>query len=510
MFPNNNKNKQNIQYNQFNQFNNPYNNQYNNQYNKQYSQTSQELKVIKDIEIKFFRLLPPLLNQNNLPLSGLYNNLNNIEEDQDNPLQNKFLNFDIVLPSCISIDNLFSLSPSFGRVFAKETLEGLITFTNVSEHEVYIKDLEITLKIDEKPETKTKEQKQLLDIKLPSEGVLLHKKTVYSVKFVSKLDYVSKYTIDINLRARSSVYDYQYNMNKQRYIIKQSGKDYVIVNNSVEVFNSKKLTFDVNYPFKVYDNFHNYQMNKCFIETKIINNTIYPLTLTDLFLCPKSKPDNKLNPIDNLQQLNHNQNHVLLKLIPDNDKDNEKKDCFISKCLTLQPEEETNVIFKIEEPNLFYDENNFILFIKWLNLFDANEKEFTYEFNNKLNTFNEYYKITVIEKPDNNIFVNQNFKITLKLESKNINKKYYVSLGQDILRDNDKNNREIEIIDIIEKKIELNQKKPSNNFILICKSEFLGNVKLPRLKFNLYEENNNKPIQKIYDSLLYFNCISKE
>ena len=210
----------------------------------------QELKVIKDIEIKFYRLSVPLHNINNLPLSGIYNDIENIEEDQENPLQNKFSNFDIASPSNVGIENLFYLNPSFGRVFAKETLEGLITFTNVSEHEVYIKDLQITLKIDEKPETNTKEQKQILDIKLPSEGVLIHKKTVYSVKFSSKLDFVSKYTIDINLKARSSVYDYQYNMNSQKYLIKEKGKDYQIVGGSVEVSNSKKLTFDVNYPFK--------------------------------------------------------------------------------------------------------------------------------------------------------------------------------------------------------------------------------------------------------------------
>ena len=79
------------------------------------------------------------------------------------------------------------------------------------------------------------------------------------------------------------------------------------------------------------------------------------------------------------------------------------------------------------------------------------------------------------------------------------------------MRDNDKfNGREIEIIDIIEKKIELSQKNPTNNFILICKSNFLGNVNLPRLKFLLYEENNNNPIPNVYDALIYFNCVEKE
>ena len=177
----------------------------------------------------------------------------------------------------------------------------------------------------------------------------------------------------------------------------------------------------------------------------------------------------------------------------------------------MLPEEETNVIFKIEDPALYYDEKNYVLYIKWLNLFDANEKEYTYEFNNGLNTLNDFYKISVAERPEKNVVINQNFKITLKLESKNLAKKYYVSLSQEILRDNDKaTDREIEIIDIIEKKIELSQKFPSNNFIMICKSEFLGNVILPRLKFLLYEDNNNNPTPYVYDSLLYFNCIEKD
>ena len=248
-------------------------------------------------------------------------------------------------------------------------------------------------------------------------------------------------------------------------------------------------------------------MNICYIETKIINNTIYPLTITDLYLSPKSKSNIKLTLVDDLLQLNKNQNQSLIKNISESN----DSTSLLSKFLTLQPDEETNVLFKIEDPTLYYDESKYILYIKWLNLFDVNEKEYIYEFNNKLNTFNDFYKVTVVEKPDKNIVENQNFKITLKLDSKNLNKKYFVSLSQEALRDNDKSNdREIEIIDIIEKRIELSQKYPSNNFILICKSDFLGNVFLPRLKFILYEENNNNPNGYVYDALLFFNCIAKE
>ena len=75
-------------------------------------------------------------------------------------------------------------------------------------------------------------------------------------------------------------------------------------------------------------------------------------------------------------------------------------------------------------------------------------------------------------------------------------------MSQEPLLDSDKSNdREIEIIDVVEKKIELNKEKQSDIFKLICKSDILGNVYLPRLKFLVYEENNIK------DTLLFFNCI---
>jgi hypothetical protein len=231
------------------------------------------------------------------------------------------------------------------------------------------------------------------------------------------------------------------------------------------------------------------------------------LTITDLYISPKSKPDTQLKSIDDLYQLSKNQNQNLIQKYQSSD----ENASIISKFLTLQSEEEANILFKIDNPILYYNQDKYTLYIKWLNLFDAKEKQHIYEFNNGLNTFNNYYKITVAEKPENNIVINHNFKITLKLESKNLNKKYFVSLSQEALRDNDKTyDREIEIIDIIEKKIELSQKNPSNNFILICKSDFLGNVYLPRLKFLLFEENNSIPIGHVYDALLCLNCVEKE
>ena len=470
------------------------------------SQSSQEFKPKKEVEIKFFRLSPPVL-VTSPPLSGIYHNIDSIE-DPENIIDNKFTNFEINTSSPYTNQSLFSLSPSFGRVFHKEILEGLLTFKNKSDHEITLKTLEGSILVDEKSETKTKSQKYILDIKLPKEGIILDKSEVYSMKFVCKLEFASKYTIYIELKVKSATYDYQYNEAKQKNLVKDE-KDFIVDGESVIIPISKKLTFDVIYPIKVYEKFHNYQMNTCFIELQIINISIYPLTLTDLYLNPKSKPEEKLLLVDSLQELSKNQSQNLFSDLNFQSKSSD----FIpaSKYLTLQPDEEMNVLFKITDSSLFLEEEKYILNIKWLNLFDVNEKDYIYEFSNTLNTYNNYYKITVLEKPEKNIIINENFKIILKLETKNINNNYIISLSQETLRDNDKSNdKEIEIIDITEKKIKLNKDIPQNNFVLICKSNVLGNVYLPRLKFLLYEDKNSNPTGNVFDALLTFNCIQKK
>ena len=470
------------------------------------SQSSQEFKPKKEVEIKFFRLSPPVL-VTSPPLNGIYHNIDSIE-DPENIIDNKFTNFEINTLSPYTNQSLFSLSPSFGRVFHKEILEGLLTFKNKSDHEITLKTLEGSILVDEKSETKTKNQKYILDIKLPKEGIILDKSEVYSMKFVCKLEFASKYTIYIELKVKSATYDYQYNEAKQKNLVKDE-KDFIVDGESVIIPISKKLTFDVIYPIKVYEKFHNYQMNTCFIELQIINISIYPLTLTDLYLNPKSKPEEKLLLVDSLQELSKNQSQNLFSDLNFQSKSSD----FIpaSKYLTLQPDEEMNVLFKITDSSLFLEEEKYILNIKWLNLFDINEKDYIYEFSNTLNTYNNYYKITVLEKPEKNIIINENFKIILKLETKNINNNYIISLSQETLRDNDKSNdKEIEIIDITEKKIKLNKDIPQNNFVLICKSNVLGNVYLPRLKFLLYEDKNSNPTGNVFDALLTFNCIQKK
>ena len=301
--------------------------------------------------------------------------------------------------------------------------------------------------------------------------------------------------------------------------MKESPKEFLIVDGNVECLNNKKLTFDVNNPFKIEEEFHNYQLKECYIGIIIKNCTIYPLTIYNLHLTPKielsqsskisdifltninnQEKINKIKLVQSLEEINNNE------LIPlDKSLINISSN---TKYITLESEEEINLLYKITDPDIFNNEQNFDLEINWLNLFDARPKKFIYEFTNKLKTYNKYYKISVIEKPEGNIIKNKNFNIKLKIETKNVQKKYIITLRQDHMKDNDKSSdREIEIIDIVNKKIELNSQKPSDNFLLICKSDIIGNVYLPRLKILVLEDGGINQSGNTFDTLLFFNCV---
>ena len=471
----------------------------------------QELKLPKDIEIKFYRLSYPILNTSNLPLSGIYQSepLNS-----QFPFENKFTKFSIG-----NLENFFSFNSSFGKVFLHEKLEGLIIFANNSDNHITIKDLDINIIIEPMKDSK-KIQKKISDVKLPPSGIQIRPKNAFSVKMEIFLDIVGKYMIDINLRVRSSAYNTLYNTLKLKGKVRDSPKEFRIVDGNVESLNNKKLTFDVNYPFKIKEVFHNKQLNECFIDIKIKNNTIYPITICDLFLSPKLKKaqSSKLSDILSMDKNNNQEIINKIPLVQTLEEINNNEFIPLDKSInniinntkytTLESDEEINLLFKITDSNIYNMEPIFILEIKWLNLFDAKIKKFLYEFPNQLNTFNKFYKISVIEKPEGNIIKGQNFYIKLKLETKNPQKKYVITLRQDIMKDDDKSSdREIEIIDIIEKKIELNSNKTFDNFMLICKSDIIGNVYLPRLKFLVLEDGGITQSGNTYDTLLFFNCV---
>ncbi len=473
---------------------------------------SEELKNPKYLEIKFYRLTTPLLNYSSLPLSGLYNPILTPESNQYQ-LNSKFKNFDIASPNFLNTENLLTITNTqCEKILIDEMMDNFITFVNKSRDEMTIKDLKIELKLEEnKNKTNEKPMQCILgennEIKIPA-------KKSYPLFFNTNIAKAGKYQLNISCHSLNPLYDIDYYKKKQRNTIKDSTLNYYIKNNTVEFFEFQKFNFEVYNPFSIKERFFNINVNQCFIHIKIKNVTDNILTINDLGINLKEKNDkvkSVKNIDDKIKLLKSGNDKIKLVKSLAEIKNLGHKNENDSKYISLQPKEELMALFKIEDPDIFYEKSDYILYISWLKKFDFDSKLFLYDFSNKLNVFNNYFKLSISEKPEGDIILNQNFRIVINLKTKNKNAKYNISISQEPIQDDDdkSEDREIEIIDIIEKQIELNSKVPSNNFILICKSDILGNIYLPKLKFTLTEGDKNNPIYNIYDSLLSFNCVAK-
>ena len=447
---------------------------------------NEELKPSKDIEIKFHRLIFPSLNLEYVPLNGLYNPIDN-QLSYESALINKFKNFDISSENNVNIENLLSINNNFGKIFINEYLEGLVILLNISDKEIIIKDINITIKLN----NYNSENIDLpLDIELPNNSITIPPKREYIFKIKTKLDYASNYILDIKFHSKSSIYDQIYNKMKSKFSSKYISEKFSIVDGSVEFLLKKKFKFDVFNPFKINEIFHNYPENKYIIEIAIFNYTKTTITILDIFLTPKNKSTEKIPLVQNLEEI---------KCVKYSQNTND------SKYLTLQPEEQIIVLFEIDNSDLFTEEEKFILYISWLNISDFNPKSYNYEFNNNFSTYNEYYKIRIKEKPNGDIILNQKFKIIINIERKLSNQNFNINISKEPNK-----SKEIKIIEIIEKNIKLSAKDPSQSITLICKSDSKGIVNLPKLKVTLYDEIKNVLIDNFYEALTCFNCVEKD
>jgi hypothetical protein len=480
---------------------------------------SEELKPYKDIDIKFTRLSKPILNTIDLPLSGLYNDINN-KEFSNFPLKNKFKNFGISSPDHIGLENIFQLNNSFGRLLTEEILEGLIILTNISNKEITILNLEITFNVEEiktekeKNKEKNKEkQKKTLPINLPGpdNSLLFLPNQSFSIKIQNYLKYSGKYTINVNFRTKCPIYTQQFYTLKQRLKLKE--KYIVNKDNQIEFMLNKIFSFLVSYPFNIKSSFRMNQMKEeYFIDINIKNESRYTLTLPDLIIIPKNRNKIHFKPVLNLQQIQNTENN------PENGGYQNN-----SKIFCLQPDEEVNLFFKNNSSEIFLNEESFILYIKWLNVFDFSPKTFEYEFKNELPIYNEYFIFQIIERPMGNIIQNNNFPIVFQFITKHPEKSFSIVISEYQNNDNQnndhldenknkiiKNNGNEINIKIKEYKIEINNNSQKNNVNIICKSNKLGIVTFPKIYITLYEIENNdekKIAEYIYKDFLSFKCV---
>ena len=272
-----------------------------------------ELKLYNDIDINFIRLTKPLFNSSDLPLSGLYNSIDNIEY-QNYPLKNKINNFIIPIGGEPGLENLFQLKNSFDKLLTDEILEGLIILTNISDRDITLKNLEVSLLYENFPKN--------LGILFPDKenSLLLLQNQSYSIKIKNHLKKSGKYGILVKFGTRCGFYDQQYYLMKQRNKIRENN-NYKIIDNHVEYYNNKLFDFNVNDPFDIKAIFRMNQMKEeYFIEINIQNKSKYNLSIPDLIIKPKGS-NTYLKPVSTLQEmksfqeiLNLNKDLLIIKL----------------------------------------------------------------------------------------------------------------------------------------------------------------------------------------------------
>lgn len=428
------------------------------------------------INLKCLRLNPPNLNKLITPLNGLYNDINNKEDINVFPLEKKTSNFSLSSNN-LNIENVFIINEKFGKVYFSEIFEAILIFINTSNYyEIELKNIEIVIAIEVK--------KKLLRVRfqsdIPQNIIYIKPLESYGIKIRFKIETNYKYLIDTYAICQCKYYDeiIAKDDNKGLYRIFNKTEKYQISNGRVELNFVRRFTFDGLTPFSTQEKYIN-QLKNCIIEQTIKNISNFTLVLNDFKMNSKFKPDEYFE-IDNLDLI---------------------------KNTILEPNEEMNVVFKIKNVEIFSNEKSFFLTIKWTHLFDLTPKNYIKEIENGFDLYNNYIALNVVEQPINEIIENQNFKIIFSL-SKKTKQNIIVLIETEALRDCEKSNdREIEIIDIVQKKLELSEDIPINTFSLICKSDILGGVNLPKIRLSVFDNRNSLLQSFTFENLLGYNCV---
>jgi len=454
----------------------------------------EELKLYKDIDINFIRLSKPVFNSLDLPLSGLYNSLDNIEYP-NYPLKNKFKNFTTPINGGLGLDNLFMLKTSFDKLLTDEKLEGLIILTNNSPRDITIKNMEISFIFEADQNT------FLISLPDKDNTLFLSRNQSYSLKIKKNLKEKGKYGFDIKFWTKSFFYDQQYYNLKQRGKIKESSK-YKIIDSHVEYYNNKIFNFSVSDPFDIKTKFKMNQLkDEYFIEINIKNISKYNLTIPDLIIKPNQRNNIYLKPTSNLEEMQLNVDGFDAK----NNKENNNNIILNnSKIFCLQPDEDINLFFKSASKEIFLLEEKFTLYIKWLNIFDFSPKNFQYEFKNELDIFNNYFVFMITERPLGNIILGHDFSIIIQFVSKQPKRNLELTISE---YNKNKKDNEVEII-IKEYKFELNDKCQKYNVNIRCKSDKTGIVIFPKIQIKIVDIDTGDILgEYLYKNILCFNCV---
>jgi hypothetical protein len=274
-----------------------------------------ELDLKQLIEVKLHRLNKPKFSSNLLPISGSYNNIDDLHKIEDVDIfsqeikyENLFKEYNLNDENSVSIDNMFNFNTTFGKVIFCETMEALLIINNISDKEIKIKDLKVKVSNEVLENYESMYKRCEFSLINSNNTIAIPANHFYNQKVKINADIMCKYSLEVDLQYSSYYFNEEYIKQSTNRIIKTIASGYSVELGTSNVIRKyyKKFLFATNLPFKIKDKFINDSLDRCLIEINLTNQSPYHLHINEFIL----NSDNNVNQ-NNLICLNEYKNFVI-------------------------------------------------------------------------------------------------------------------------------------------------------------------------------------------------------
>jgi hypothetical protein len=299
-----------------------------------------ELNLSQYLEVKLLRLNKLKFNSTLLPFTGAYNSLEDLKsispeismltDPNTSCFEKTFQEFSLNENSSVGIDNMFTLSSSFGKVLFCENLEALLIINNTSDKEVKIKDFKVRISNEVLEGYDSMFRKTEYTLINSQNSIIIPGNSFFNQKLRINADIMCKYSLEIDVQYTNQNFYDEYVKHSANKIIKTISSQYSIENNSTAVIRKyyKKFLFATNLPFKIKEKFVNDNMEKCYVEINLINQCPYTLHIDEVLLLP----DGDKSGMDRRESLS---NTGFISCVASNEMKN----------FNIEPDEEINIVF---------------------------------------------------------------------------------------------------------------------------------------------------------------------
>jgi hypothetical protein len=186
---------------------------------------------------------------------------------------------------------MFQMPSSFGKVLFCESLEGLLIINNLSDREVKIREIKVKVTNEVLEGFESMYRKTEYNLISSQNLISIPGNQFYNIKIRINADIMCKYSLEIDIQYTSSYFTEEFIKHSTNKIIKTISSHYFVEGNSSTVIKKfyKKFLFATNLPFKIKDKFINDNLEKCYIEINLINQSPYNLHIDDIILTPDTE-----------------------------------------------------------------------------------------------------------------------------------------------------------------------------------------------------------------------------